>query len=68
MIDSNPIYFICYLILFQKDIKKKDMMVLIDSKKKVNTINPSYAAKLGLWVQKTDISGSKNWYFLFKDF
>lgn len=31
-------------------------MVLIDSKSKINLINPGYAAKLGLKVQTTKVS------------
>ena len=32
---------------------------LLDSRSKVNTINPAYAKKLGLWIRKTELGAQK---------
>lgn len=45
--DLNKISYICYSVLFQKIIKKIEILTLINFKSDINTINFVYAAKLG---------------------
>ena len=45
---------ICYLVQLQKH-KKKDVLALLNSKSKINTMIPAYVAYLGVKMQKTDI-------------
>lgn len=55
-----------YFILFKKDRNKIEIMALINSKNKVNKINPIYAMKLGLQIPETDINAQKIDYFVLK--
>ena len=49
---------ICYSVKFRKD-KDKDVLVLLDSGNKVNTMTPAYAAHLGLKMRVTNINTQK---------
>lgn len=44
--DLKQVYYICYAILFEKDLDKIKIMLLIDFKSKKNTRNLTYTAKL----------------------
>lgn len=44
-----------YAILFQKNIRKVVIIVLTNSKNKVNVINSTYMAKIDIRVYKIDI-------------
>ena len=48
---------IYYPVQFQKD--KEVIRALIDSGSKLNAMTPAYAFKLGLRIQKTDVSAQK---------
>lgn len=50
---------VCYPVLFQKDRGEAEIMALIDFGSEVNAMNPAYAAKLGLRVQRTDVGSQK---------
>lgn len=54
--DLDKVFYVYYLILFPKNMGNTEILISINSKNKINAINPAYAAKLGLQVQKTDIS------------
>ena len=43
---------------FQKN-KSKDVLALLNFESEVNAITPTYAAELGLKVQKTDVGAQK---------
>lgn len=43
-------------MLFQKDINKVEIMILINFENKINIMNFAYGVKLDLQVQKTDIN------------
>ena len=45
---------ICYPMQFQKD-KSRDVLALLNSGSKINTMTLAYAAQLGLKVQKINI-------------
>ena len=49
---------ICYPVQFQKD-KSKDVLALLDPKRKINAMILAYAAWLGFQVQKTNVSDPK---------
>ena len=49
---------ICYLVQFRKD-KGRDVLALPDSGSEVNAMTPTYAAQLGLKVQKTNVGAQK---------
>ena len=49
---------ICYQMQFQK-YKGKDVLALLNSESKVNTMTLAYAAQLGVKVQKTDVGAQK---------
>lgn len=50
------IIYICYLVLFKQEL----VQAFIDSDNEANVITPVYAEKLGLQIQKTDISIQKS--------
>ena len=50
--------YICHPVQFKKD-KNKDMLALLDSGSKVNTMTLAYIAQLGLKVQKTNFGVQK---------
>ena len=49
---------ICYLVQFQKD-KSKDVLVLFNSRNKVNAMTLAYMAQLDLKMQKINIDAQK---------
>ena len=49
---------ICYPVQFHKD-KDKDVLALLDSGSKVNTITSAYVAHLGFKVRVTDVGAQK---------
>lgn len=53
------VFFICYSLLFQKNIKKVEILALINSENEINTINAVYAAELDLQGQKTNVNTHK---------
>ena len=48
---------IYYLVQFQKS--QEHVKALFDSGSKVNTMNPTFAQKLGLYIRKTNIGAQK---------
>lgn len=48
-----------YLVLFENNIEKAKIIVLIDFERKINIINLTYITKLYLWVQKIDFIAQK---------
>lgn len=47
MKNLDQVSYVYYLILFRKNIKKAEIMELINFKSKINAKNPAYTAKLG---------------------
>lgn len=48
MRDFDQVFCICYLVLFEKNMGKVEIMALINFRSKVNVINLAYMAKLSL--------------------
>lgn len=48
---------IYYPVQFQKS--NSQVWAFVNSKSKVNTMNPAYAKKLDLWIQKTNVGAQK---------
>lgn len=51
------VLYIHYPVQFRKD--DNETQALLNSRSEVNAINPAYAKKLGLWVQKTNVGTQK---------
>lgn len=49
------VFYIYYPLLFQNNIRKVEIMTFINSKSKVNMINPAYAAKQGHLIHKFNV-------------
>lgn len=57
--DLNHIFYVNYLVLFQKHMMKAIIMALIDLQSEVNAMISVFMAKLDFWVQKVDINLQK---------
>lgn len=55
VLDRVP--YIHYPMCFQKD--QDEVLALIDSKSKVNTMTPVYTSKLGLTIRPTNVGAQK---------
>ena len=63
----NQGFYICYLVQFWKKIIR-NALILINFNSKVNAMALTYAAKLGLQVQKTNICNQKIVSFLLETY
>lgn len=59
---------IYYLFWFYKENKKKEVYALINLNCKINILNPTYIANLGLTICQTNIKAKKINNFIFEMF
>lgn len=68
MKNLDQVFCICYLVLFEKNMRKIEIIALINFKSKINVINFIYLPKLRFQVQKTNMNAQKIDNFLLKSY